>query len=52
MKQFDDWYYKCKSCIHCFVKWTDEEEIHCRCRKGCKYKKAIKKEKENEIAKI
>lgn len=33
-----EWLKKCMKCIHCYKRKTDDEEILCRCRKGCNFK--------------
>lgn len=33
-----EWLKKCLECIHCYKRKNDDEEILCRCRKGCNFK--------------
>lgn len=42
--EYDDWVYKCLSCIHCYRR-KDDETLYCRCKKGCNYETKIKKRK-------
>lgn len=39
-KRYDaeEWLKKCMKCTHCYKRNTDDEEILCRCRKGCNFK--------------
>ncbi len=34
----EEWLKKCMKCTHCYKRRNDDEEILCRCRKGCNFK--------------
>lgn len=34
-----EWLKKCIECTHCYKIKSDDEEIRCRCRNGCDFKK-------------
>lgn len=41
--KFEDWVKVCLSCIHCYKKKKDDDEMYCRCRDGkCHYKPSKK----------
>lgn len=46
--EYDDWVYKCLSCIHCYRRKDDDETMYCRCKKGCNYETNKKTKKKNK----
>lgn len=48
MHEYEEWVEKCLSCAHCYKVKADDEELRCRCRKGCNYKKFVSKMEQKE----
>ena len=46
-----EWLKKCMTCTHVYT--TKEDEVNCRCRKGCNYKpyNPVKKQKKKALRK-